>query len=162
MNIEMLQADYTNLEHAKDILYLLNSYAKDPMGGGEELSQYTKENLVSSLKQIPHAVTILAYVNDKPAGLINAFGGFSTFKCRPLLNIHDIAVLKEYRGKGISQIMLKKIEEIAVNRGCCKLTLEVLDKNIPAKSAYSKFGFKNYQLNPATGSAVFMEKELKE
>jgi ribosomal protein S18 acetylase RimI-like enzyme len=162
MKIDIIEADYSNPEHAKDILYLLNSYAKDPMGGGEELSQYAKKNLILSLKKIPDAVTVLAYANGKPAGLINAFGGFSTFKCKPLLNIHDLAVLQEYRGKGISQIMLKKIEEIAVNSGCCKLTLEVLDKNLPAKSAYVKFGFKNYQLNPATGSAEFMEKELKE
>ncbi|HGZ70478.1 MAG TPA: GNAT family N-acetyltransferase [Nitratifractor sp.] len=160
MNIEILQADYTNVEHAKDILYLLNSYAKDPMGGGEELSQYAKENLVSSLKQIPHAITILAYVNSKPAGLINAFEAFSTFKSKPLLNIHDLAVLQEYRGKGLSQEMLQKIEEIAIAKGCCKLTLEVLSKNKPAKSSYIKFGFKNYELNPSTGIAEFMEKEI--
>jgi hypothetical protein len=100
MKIDIIEADYSNPEHAKDLLYLLNCYAKDPMGGAEELSQYAKENLISSLKQIPDAVTILAYVNSKPAGLINAFGGFSTFKCKPLLNIHDLAVLQDKTSAG--------------------------------------------------------------
>ena len=33
MNIEILQADYLNQEHGKDIGYLMNCYSEDPMGG---------------------------------------------------------------------------------------------------------------------------------
>ena len=42
--------------------------------------------------------------------------------------------------------------------GCCKLTLEVLDRNRVAMSAYISFGFVPYALDPAAGSAVFLQK----
>ena len=45
-------------------------------------------------------------------------------------------------------------------RGCCKLTLEVLDNNFIAKALYKKFGFSDYQLDPEYGNALFWEKKL--
>ena len=56
--------------------------------------------------------------------------------------------------------MLEKVEEIAVDKGCCKLTLEVLSKNIAAQSSYHKFGFDSYELDPETGKALFWQKIL--
>jgi len=38
--------------------------------------------------------------------------------------------------QGISQMMLEKVEEIAKEKGCCKITLEVLSNNEVAKSSY--------------------------
>lgn len=111
MNLEIVLADYANNQHSNDIIFLLNNYALDPMGGGETLPEYVKENLVTELAKQQGAISILAYVDDKPAGLINSFQGFSTFKCKPLLNIHDVVVLDEYRGLGIWQKMLSKVEK---------------------------------------------------
>ena len=56
--------------------------------------------------------------------------------------------------------MLAKVEEIAKEKGCCKITLEVLNKNEPAKSSYKKFGFSAYELDESAGSAMFWQKEL--
>ena len=56
--------------------------------------------------------------------------------------------------------MLNKVEEIALAKGCCKVTLEVLSNNIVAKSAYLKFGFAGYELDPKAGSALFWQKTL--
>ena len=53
--------------------------------------------------------------------------------------------------------MLQECERIAVELGCCKITLEVLDGNAPAKAAYEKFGFASYELDPAVGGAVLAE-----
>ncbi|AIE76231.1 Histone acetyltransferase HPA2-related acetyltransferase (plasmid) [Synechocystis sp. PCC 6714] len=58
--------------------------------------------------------------------------------------------------------MLQKAENIAVNLGCCKLTLEVLEGNYAAQSAYKAFGFSGYELNPKMGKALFWEKKLAE
>ena len=77
----------------------------------------------------------MAYVDGQPAGLVNCFEGFSTFACRPLVNIHGVIVLNEYRDNRISQRMLEKVEEIARSKHCCKITLEVLSHDEVAKSA---------------------------
>lgn len=158
--INIIQADYTNAQHASAMGYLLNEYAKDPMGGGAALPESALNNLAPQLAKRPHALTVLAFVDGKPAGLMNVFEGFSTFKCKPLLNIHDITVLASFRGQGVSRHMFKFVEQLAVERGCCKITLEVLEGNTLAKQAYANFGFQSYELDPTLGKALFWEKPL--
>lgn len=160
MKVEILIVEYTNPQHAKDITHLLNTYAQDPMGGGNALSDEVKNNLAKTLATLPHAFSVICYIDDQPAGLINCFEGFSTFKCQPLINIHDIAVISEYRGLGISQRMLEKVEEQAKQKDCCKITLEVLEGNNIARNAYLKFGFDGYELDPKMGKALFWQKTL--
>ena len=48
----------------------------------------------------------------------------------------------------------------ARTRGCCKLTLEVLEGNRGALEAYLQSGFRAYALDPAMGTAIFLEKLL--
>ena len=56
--------------------------------------------------------------------------------------------------------MLTQVEDIARQRGCCKLTLEVLEGNKAAQRSYRGFGFEGYQLVPEMGRAMFWEKPL--
>lgn len=160
MKINLIQADYHNEQHGKDLVMLLNAYALDPMGGGEALSEYSQQNLVATLAKRQDFLTLLCYVDDKPAGILNCVEGFSTFKAKPLLNIHDCGVLKEYRGLGLSQKLFIEAEKISRDRGYCKLTLEVLEGNIVAQNAYKKLGFSGYELDEKTGNAMFWEKVL--
>ena len=161
MTVDLIQADYKNEQHSKDLIMLLNAYALDPMGGGEALAIDVQENLVATLAKREDVFTVLCYVDDEPAGIINCVEGFSTFSCKPLINIHDCGVLPKFRGLGLSLKMFAKVEEIAIERGCCKLTLEVLQGNTVAKNAYKKLGFSGYELDPTLGHALFWEKKLK-
>ena len=159
-SIDLCEAVLSDANHAQAILNLLSIYALDPMGGGKPLSDYVKDNLISELASRDDNLILLAFDENLPVGLVNCFEGFSTFLCKPLLNLHDVVVHPEYRGQGISTMMLKKIEELARLRGYCKLTLEVLEGNMPAKASYLKSGFKSYQLDPEMGQALFWEKQL--
>jgi len=156
----VLIADYNDEFHASAIVNLMNAYAMDKMGGGEALPESVKQVLVPEMAKVPNAFTILSLVDGKPVGLINCFMGFSTFKAKPLINIHDIVVISDYRGMQLSQLMLDKVEEVARARKCCKLTLEVLQGNTIAQNSYVKFGFANYVLDPEMGSAMFWQKSL--
>ena len=158
--VQIVPVDYTNEQHGRDFVALLDAYAQDPMGGGEALAPWVKQNLLAALAERPFAFSWMAYVGDKPAGLINAFEGFSTFACKPLLNIHDAIVLQEFRGLQLSQHLLAAVEQKARAMGCCKITLEVLTGNQPAQKAYEKFGFASYVLDPAAGHAIFWQKKL--
>jgi len=160
MDIQIFLANYLDTKHAKDIGYLLDCYAKDPMGGGKALPKDIKNNIAFELSKLPNSFSIICYIDNKPAGLITYFENFSTFKCKPLISIHDIIVLKEFRNLGLSQMMLAKVEDEAKKRNCCKITLEVLEGNTVAQNSYKKFGFKGYELDPKMGKALFWEKEL--
>lgn len=158
--ILVLQASYSNPVQAEAIGLLLNHYAQDPMGGGKALSADLLEQLPAELAKRAHAFSVLAFVGGEPAGLVNCFEGFSTFACRPLVNVHDVVVMEQFRGLGLSQKMLQKVEEIARQRGCCKITLEVLEGNPVAQGSYRKFGFSDGQLDPAHGRMLFWNKYL--
>ncbi len=160
MNIEVVRVNYLNKDQGQDIGYLLNAYATDPMGGGKPIADKVIKNIATELSKLPHAFSVIGYIDGQPASLVNCFEGFSTFSCKPLINIHDMIVLKEFRGNGLSQKMLEKVEEIAIHKGCCKLTLEVLSGNIVAKSTYKRFGFSGYELDPEVGEALFWQKSL--
>lgn len=158
--INIVCVDYSNLQHGSDLVLLLDSYARDPMGGGEPLSQFVKDNLIAELSKRDFGLSLIAYVGNQPAGLLNAFEGFSTFACKPLFNVHDIVVLEKFRGLQLSQLLLQELEKIARDKGCCKITLEVLERNAIAQRAYQKSGFAGYELDPQMGKAMFWQKKL--
>ena len=153
-------ADYRNSDDARALVSLLDAYASDPAGGGEPLSDFAKSHLAPALASRPQAFSVLAFDGAQAVGLINCIEGFSTFACRPLVNVHDVVVLVSHRGRRIGELMLALVEELAQARGACKLTLEVLDGNRSALALYQRCGFAPYQLNPAMGHAGFMQKML--
>lgn len=151
-------ADYRDPTDAAAVVDLLDAYASDPAGGGEPLSAHARERLVPALLARPWAFSVLAFDADLPVGLVNCLEGFSTFKGQPLVNVHDVAVLASHRGRGIAERMLHAVEQEARRRGACKLTLEVLSGNRPAIRLYERIGFAGYQLDPAMGTARFLQK----
>lgn len=155
--------DYRAARDTTDVCALLDMYARDPMGGGEPLAADVLGRLCGDLAARADAFSFLAYVDGPQAqavGLINCFEGYSTFKARPLLNIHDIVVHPAYRSAGVGQALLSAAQDLARSRACCKLTLEVLSGNTAAARSYARFGFAAYQLDPAAGQAVLMQKWL--
>ncbi len=154
------RVDYQDQAQAQALVMLLDAYARDPMGGGEGLSEEVKSRLCRDLAQRSDAVSFIAWEDAQPLGLINCIEGYSTFKAQPLMNIHDIAVLPAHRGRGVGQALLAAAEAHARERGCCKLTLEVLTGNRVALRSYQRFGFAPYVLDPSAGQASFMQKWL--
>jgi len=144
MQMRILEADFADRAHCAGIVEVLNTYAADPVGGGQPLASEVRERLVPTLRDHPTALVLLALVDQRPAGIAVCFFGLSTFQARPLLNIHDLAVVPEHRGRGIGRALLAAAEEHAIKRGCCKLTLEVQDDNGRARALYESFGFSNF------------------
>lgn len=158
--LEVVRARYDDPAHAAALVELLDTYARDPAGGGEPLNDFARENLVDALAARPFVFSVLAFDGETPVGLVNAIEGFSTFACRPLVNVHDVVVMPSHRGRGIAAAMLAEVEAVARERGACKLTLEVLEGNAAARALYRRLGFAAYQLDPAMGQARFMQKWL--
>lgn len=159
--VEVIDADLSLPEHADAIVQLLNDYALDPMGGGAGLSALARVKLVPELRRRHWMRGLLAFVDGEAAGLAICIEGFSTFACKPLLNIHDLAVARKFRGQGIAKQLLARIEATARGMGCCKITLEVLEGNTIAQSAYQACGYAPYELDPKMGRAMFWQNILE-
>lgn len=58
--------------------------------------------------------------------------------------LYRIAVLEQYRNKGIGEALLQRF--IQKCNGCSRIFLEVRKKNLPAASLYEKLGFRKIGL----------------
>lgn len=158
--LTIIHADFNTPSHGEMVLALLDEYAQGPMGGNAPLAANTRANLIAELAKRPTAGALIALRDGEPAGLAIYFEGFSTFACQPLLNLHDFMVAERFRGQGIAQQLLTALENTAIRRGCCKITLEVLEGNAPARALYRKAGYEGYELADDTGKALFWQKKL--
>ena len=148
------RADLRDPADLRDYLAMLGAYARDSMGAGGPLATDVTERLACELPTHPTLHALLAVHAGGAVGFATCFVGYSTFRARPLLNIHDIAVLTEWRGRGIGTALLETTENLARSLGCCAVTLEVRSDNPGAQTLYRRHG-----VAPATCSQ-FMEKAL--
>lgn len=149
-------ADFDDPDDSAAIVELIESYALEPQGGGAPLPVDVRERIVPGMKAIPGAVTFLAFHGQQPVGAAICFPGFSTFAGRPLVNVHDLAVRKDFRGKGIGSQLLNAVEDFARSRGCSKVTLEVRDANPLAERLYRRRGYGD----PSGFATRFLDKPL--
>jgi ribosomal protein S18 acetylase RimI-like enzyme len=140
--LSILIADLNNPTYCKFVVELINEYRCDPMGGEiGKLSSESEQALIEGLRIHPSSIVYFITSNDAIAGMAVCFIGFSTFKARRLLNIHDFILYKKFRKQGIGTWFLQKISEDISKQNYCRLTLEVRTDNYIAKKVYTKSGF---------------------
>lgn len=133
--------DFENEQHCKIVAELTNQNISDQMGEGKQLNKLQQLRLVDGLATHPASFVLFACIDSVIVGMTICFVNFSTFNARSYISINNIIVLKAYRQLGIGSALLKKCINIAVERGCCKITLEVRDDNIAAQSLFKRMGF---------------------
>lgn len=158
-DIQVREADLGAGGDAESLIAVLDSYASDPRGGGTPLSADVRARLLPMLREHPTTLVLLAFAGAQAVGLLVGFWGVSSFVARPLLNVHDLAVLPGQRGRGVGRALLTAAEARARARGCCKLTLEVQDDNTPARQLYDRFGFIDVRYGNS-GPTWFLAKPL--
>ena len=139
---------------------LTDAYARDAFGNDQPLSDEVRRAIVPGLQTHPAAMVFLAYQGDDPIGIATCFRGFSTFAGRPLINIHDLAVLAGHRGRGIGRQLLEAVEARARDIGCCRVTLEVREDNATARRIYEAAGFGPTPRDDAANRFLFLVKPL--
>ncbi|HEY3494701.1 MAG TPA: GNAT family N-acetyltransferase [Polyangiaceae bacterium] len=156
----IVEARLDQREHQEAIVSLTAAYAEDVMGNGHPLPRDVLERLVPGLRAHPTTLVLLAYLEETPVGIATCFLGFSTFAARPIVNVHDLAVIRELRGRGIGRALLRAVDTAARARGCAKVTLEVLEHNRNARGLYESQGFAQAAYSPSGGGALFYSKSL--
>jgi ribosomal protein S18 acetylase RimI-like enzyme len=157
---DILEAQLALPEHQRAVVAMTAAYALDVMGNGGPLPPDVLARLVPALREHPTTLVFLAYVGREPVGIATCFVGFSTFAARPLINVHDLSVLGEYRGRGIGRALLEAVERKARERGYVKVTLEVQHGNARARRVYEAAGFTHALYDTDAGGALFYSKCL--
>lgn len=103
----------------------------------------TEEKLTDSLfGERRYAETIIAEDDGKPVGFALFFHNYSTFLAQPGIYLEDLFVLPEHRGGGVGRLLLERLAQLAVERGCGRLEWAVLDWNVDAIRFYERLGAK--------------------
>jgi len=100
----------------------------------------TEELLREWLFHKKSAEVIFAVANGTEVGFALFFHNFSTFLGRAGIYLEDLYVKPDYRGYGYGKAILKKLAQIAVERGCGRLEWWCLDWNRPSIEFYLSLG----------------------
>ena len=82
------------------------------------------------------AEVLFVLENEEEVGFALFFHNFSTFLGRAGIYLEDLYVKPAYRGKGYGKALLKKLAQIAVERGCGRLEWWCLNWNQPSIDFY--------------------------
>ena len=128
-----------NFRYAKEtdvalILYFIKELAEYEKMSDEVVA--TEELLKEWIFEKKKAEVIFVLEDGKEVGFALFFHNFSTFLGRAGIYLEDLFVKPEYRGKGYGKALLKKLAEIAVERGCGRLEWSCLDWNKPSIDFY--------------------------
>lgn len=100
----------------------------------------TEDTLREWLFEKKKAEVIFAVADEAEIGFALFFHNFSTFLGRAGLYLEDLYVRPEYRGRGYGKALLKKLAQIAVERGCGRLEWWCLNWNKPSIDFYLSLG----------------------
>lgn len=116
------------------ILYFIKELAKYEEMLDEVVA--TEEALKEWIFDKNKAEVIFALEDGAEVGFALFFHNFSTFLGRSGIYLEDLYVKPEFRGKGYGKALLKKLAQIAVDRGCGRLEWWCLDWNKPSIDFY--------------------------
>ena len=101
----------------------------------------TEERLAEGLfGDRSYAETLLAEEDGAAMGFALFFHNFSTFLAQPGIYLEDLFVRPEHRGRGVGRLLLERLAQIALERGCGRLEWAVLDWNQDAIRFYQRLG----------------------
>jgi len=140
-NIDFEFCDFNNPQHITALVDLLNHYMSDPMGNYPQHDKKKQLLLVDGLSRHPSAFVLFVLYNGEYAGLTTCFVNFSTFKLKPYLYVHDVVIRQEFRGMGLGRLIMEQLVSISREHDYCKITLEVREDNVAARSLYQSLGF---------------------
>ena len=90
----------------------------------------TPEMLEEEIFEKRKAEVLFVMENGREVGFALFFHNFSTFLGRAGLYLEDLFVLPEFRGKGYGKATLKKLAQIAVERGCGRFVIATVRMRI--------------------------------
>jgi GNAT superfamily N-acetyltransferase len=105
----------------------------------------------------PAAEVLMAFLGETPVGFALFFPNYSTFLAKPGMYLEDLFVQPEHRGRSVGFALLKRLAQIARERGYGRMEWSVLDWNAPAIGFYKKLGavpLEEWTMFRLTGEAI--------
>ena len=150
MSLKILKTDSKNNDFIK-LIKLLDDDLNERYG--ELQKQYSKHNKVDYIKDV-----VIIYKDEAPV----ACGAFKEHNIN-IIELKRIFVIKENRRQGLSKLIIKELEELAINSGYKHILLETGIKQHEAINMYRNTGYdviQNYKPYIGNINSVCMKKDL--
>jgi len=125
-NLPEIEIDLMRVEDLEEILEIEKRSFTNP---------WSKYAFLSELNENRFAT----YIVIRADGKIIGYGGMWIIFDEA--HVTNVAVLPEYRGMGIGELIMRTLIDLAKKRGAVKMTLEVRKSNHVAQNLYTKLGF---------------------
>ena len=149
--MQIIEYNEKYLEDVKDLLVELEEYiiSIDEDHLDTIHSDYRDKMAIIDLDEIENnnGKCYLAIDNTKAVGvimgIINKYDKYDylDYKCPKKGEITELVVSNNYRGMGIGNLLVEKMEEYFKNAGCEYVSIDVFSYNTDAINFYSKFGY---------------------
>ena len=151
-----VNAIHTNGQNQDFILLctMLDNALDEIVGGKKQREHYVQFNTLHDIHDV-----VVIYHKDIPIGC----GGYKRYSTETA-EIKRVFVRKDYRGKGISKVIMSLLENQARNDGYKSLILETGKPLTAAVNLYNIIGFTqidNYGQYQGLESSICMKKELR-
>ncbi|PKU24186.1 GNAT family N-acetyltransferase [Telmatospirillum siberiense] len=131
-------------EDAQSILALLGQLARFE-GAPEGICLTERAIREEAFGDHPRFQVLLADTDGVPCGLLIFYQAYSSWSAAPTLMVHDLFVLEAHRRSGAGRALLAEAARIAESRGCCRMDVNVLAWNEPARRFYAAAGFRHLE-----------------
>jgi len=125
-------------EDAETVFQMLRALA-EAVGEAEHFTATLADVRRDGFGPTPFYESLIAELDGRTLGLLTLFPTYSTYKGRPCLHVNDVYVVPEARGRGTARRLMARACRLAVDRGCCRVELKVLETNA-ARDFYESIG----------------------
>ena len=132
--MDKLTFRYAQEKDCEKILFFIRELAKYEKMEDDVIA--TPELLKEWIFEKKKAEVIFPTVDGEEVGFALFFHNFSTFLGRAGLYLEDLFILPDHRGRGYGKATLRRLAQIALERGCGRLEWCCLDWNQPSIDFY--------------------------
>ena len=140
-DIRIREADFDDADDRDTVRRLVEAFADV---SDVELSSTVRDTVAPFLGRNAAFVLLAEVVDEdrrRPIGMLIAQRIIASFRACERVNIHDLYIAAEHRGRGLGRRMLDACADRGRALGCCDLTLEVAGDNAVARGLYRSYGF---------------------
>lgn len=150
-----MEYEYTNGKNKNFILLcrMLDDFLNEAVGGEKQRKQYVQYNTLEDIHDV-----LLIYHGKIPV----ACASFKAYT-KDTAEVKRVFVRQEYRGKGLSKLLMRALEEKARSKGYKSLVLETGAHLAAAVALYRKIGYQiidNYGPYKNMKESVCMRKNI--
>ena len=138
MDFEIREATIQDMDNGL-LEVFIEGYRYHQAGRSDRFKNFSDEELKEDLiKNFEKLTTLVVLDNDKVVGYLSY-----TIKERHTkkLNVDQLVITEQYRGKGLGKKLMNEAKEIALNNNCDRIELDCWVFNEDALAMYEHIGF---------------------